>query len=354
MIRLNWPWVKRLILRFAWGRYIGMDALAKRTIVLCPEEIAILPKAIYLESSLERINALSPWRSWSREQLLIHGGKAEHSASRAYLVEDVNVFGSFIYSGPATDKPGFGPEQLLLKEAGNRKDIDRANLVTTWGGSHFFGALLLDDFIFELNADDPENNIRMRTKPYKHEATYRKLLGLNHSSLIEYARVGRLTLYSEPYNNSLRANRYRVLRRRLRQSMGGGVTCAATGVYLKRGRTGEDRLLENEHVIETYLERNGFDIVEPDALMVEEIVRRTMDAPVVISVEGSHISHILFTIAEKGALVVLQPPDRFSTVYKEFTDCMGMRFAFIVGLESSGGFIVPLDEMKRVLELIVS
>ena len=352
MIKINWPRVKRLILRFARGKYIGMDTLAKRMIVLCPEEIAILPKAIYLENSLERIHALSPWRNWSREQHLIHGGKTEHGASRAYLIEDVNVVGSFIYSGPATDNPGFGPEQLLLKKVGNRKDIDRANLVTTWGGSHFFGALLLDDFVFELNADDPENNIRMSTKPYEHEAAYRKLLGLNHSSLIEYARVGRLTLYSEPYNNSFRANRYRILRGRLRENMGGGVTHAATGVYLKRGRTGEGRLIDNEEAIETYLERNGFDIVEPAALTVEEIVRRTMDAPVVISVEGSHISHILFTIADEGTLVVLQPPGRFSTVYKEFTDCMGMRFAFIVGLESSGGFTVPLDEMKRVLDLI--
>lgn len=353
MIRLNFPMVKRLILRFARGRYIGMDALAKRTIVLCPEEIACLPKAIYLESSLERIKALSPWRNWSQEQLIIHGGKTEISASLAYLVEDVNVVGPYIYSGPATDKPGFGPQQLLLKEAGNRKDIDRANLVTTWGGSHFFGALLLDDFVIELNADDSENNIRVRTKPYGDEATYRKLLGINNSPLIEYARVGRLTIYLEPSNNSFRANRYRVLRKRLRQNMGGGVTRAATGVYLKRGRTGEDRLLENEHEIETYLERNGFDIVEPGVLTVEEIVRRTMDAPVVISVEGSHISHILFTIAEEGALVVLQPPDRFSTVYKEFTDCMGMRFAFLVGMKSSGGFTIPLDEMKRVLKLIV-
>lgn len=353
MIRLNWPMVKRLILRFARGRYIGMDALAKRSLVLCPEEISILPKAIYLESSLERIKALSPWRNWSQEQLFIHGGKAELPASRAYLVEDVNVVGPFIYRGPAKYNPGFGPEQLLLKEAGSRQDIDRANLVTTWGGSHFFGALLLDDFVIELNADDPENNIRMKTKPYGHEATYRKLLGLNHSSLIEYARVGRLALYSEPSNNSFRTNRYRVLRGRLRENIDGGVAFAATGVYLKRGRTGEDRLLENEHVIETYLEQNGFDIVEPAALTVEEIVRRTMDAPVVISVEGSHISHILFSIAEEGALVVLQPPDRFSTVYKEYTDCMGMRFAFIVGLQSSGGFTVPLDEMKRVLDLIV-
>mgnify|MGYP006198448771 CR=1 FL=1 len=51
----------------------------------------------------------------------------------------------------------FAIGEVLLADRGVIAGFDRANLVTTIGGSHYFGALLLDDFVFELNAADPDS-----------------------------------------------------------------------------------------------------------------------------------------------------------------------------------------------------
>lgn len=351
-MRLNIPMLKRLALRLADRKFVDIHSLAARVLVLHPEETVSLPPAIHPEGSLERITGLSPWRNLSQENRQIFGGEVVLPPSLAYFVESVDIVGSIIYRGPAKYHPGYEPEQFILGELGSHKRIANANLVTTVGGSHFFGAMLLDDFVLELNADDPGNNIRLASKRYEHEPGYRELLGLNSSPLTRNASVGCLKLYTEPSNNSFKAARYHTLRERIRKNFKEATT-SPRGVYLKRGSLGEPRLLVNEREIEQFCLGLGFVTVEPTKLSVEDIVRLTMDAPIVVSVEGSHMSHTLFTMANHASFVVLQPPDRFSTVYKEFTDCMGMRFAFAVGLPTSGGFTVPLDDMQRVLQLIV-
>ena len=70
----------------------------------------------------------------------------------------------------------------------------------------------------------------------------------------------------------------------------------------------------------------------------------------VISVEGSHISHVVYSMSRDGLLTVLQPPDRFAMAFKEFTDCIGLRFGFVVGDPTEGGFSVDLDTLRRFLD----
>jgi hypothetical protein len=352
MISFNVPMIRRMLLRLAARRFVSIYELAKSVDILCPAETAGLPSAVYPEGSLDKIIALSPWRTWEQEHRLIRGGKVALPPSHAYLVSDVDIVDTWLYAGAAKDNPGYGSEKFLLKQLGPRQELAVAHLVTTVGGSHFFGALLLDDFVIELNADNSENNIRMVTKTYGHEHGYRQMLGLPFPPVTRHARVAQLTVYTEPSNNSFRATRYRLLRERLRQNFNGKRNCSAVGVYLKRGGSGEKRILENEPEIEAFLVEIGFDIVEPAELTVEEIVSRTMDIGIVVSVEGSHMSHTQYTMKDDATFVVLQPPDRFSTVYKEFTDCMGMQYAFLVGDKTEKGFTVSIDELQQILDRI--
>lgn len=92
--------------------------------------------------------------------------------------------------------------------------------------------------------------------------------------------------------------------------------------------------------------------MEPALLGARDVALRTLDARVVVSVEGSHLSHILYTLADDGVLVVLQPPDRFALPYKEFTDCLGMRFAFLVGHPADGGFSIPPADLPAILDRV--
>jgi capsular polysaccharide biosynthesis protein len=351
---LNTPMIRRQWLRLLAGKWISMEDLAIRTWTICPAETPTLPPAIHPDGALEKIRGISPWRRREQEQLMVSGGPYQYIASTARLIPNVDIVDSYFYAGPAAAQIGYQPERLLRPTNAPHHHLKQANLVTTWGTSHFFGPLLLDDFLLELNGDNPAENIRMITKPYGHEQQYRAMLGLTESTLQLNAHVDRLITYEEPANNSHKAQGYRTLRARMRQHLGVHAARNLPGVYLKRGTTGESRILTNEAEVEKLMLQLGFDIVEPAKLGAEEIARRTLDARIVVSVEGSHLSHTLFSMANNAAFLVIQPPDRFAMVYKEFTDCLDMRFAFIVADPAEGGFTANLSELQDTLDRLAA
>jgi hypothetical protein len=351
-MRLNIPMIRRLLRRLRGG-HVDMQSLATRTWTMSPAETMVAPRALYLEGTLGNLTKLSPYRSWERETPLIEGGPLALRASIGYVVPNVDIAGPSIYAGPATEKPGFGPERLLRFDAEKPRRIEKANLVTTWSGSHFFGTYLLDDLPLELMAEDGGENIALSTKPYYHEADYRAFLNLPHPPVVSDARVGSLTIYDVPPQSPHRAARYRTLRARLRERLASPPAPATTGVFLRRGHSGERRVLENEPEIEAALEGLGFAILDPDTASVEQILRGTLGAKIIVSVEGSQLAHGMFSMADDAAFLVLQPPDRFALQFKEFTDALGMRYAFIVGRGASGGFTVPLDDLRGTLDLLM-
>ncbi len=350
-MKLNVSLLRRRLARLRMGRSIDIKSLAAREWVLCPEETVVVPPALYLDGAIERIKALSPWRSWNIEMLLVNGGTVHHAASRAHLIEKVDLVGAFLYAGAARANPGYGREELILRNSPQRRAIPTANLISNNAGSHFFGNYLLDDFPLALLAENSDENISMVTKSYEHEPGYRELLSLRNAPLVQNARIEQLILYTDFAQNSLKASRYQVLRSRMQNKFAGAT--AKPGVYIKRGRTGELRALDNELEIEQLLDAVGFDIIEPARLSAEEIARRTLGAPIVVSVEGSHLSHAIFTVADGGTFLVLQPPDRFAMPYKEFTDRLEMRFAFLVGNKTTGGFMIPPNDVRRMLDRLM-
>ena len=119
---------------------------------------------------------------------------------------------------------------------------------------------------------------------------------------------------------------------------------------MRRGSDGERRQLVNEAALADLLVAKGFDIIDLDRMDAAEIARRTLDAPIVIGVEGSHLSHAIYAMADSGAFLVIQPPDRFAMPYKEYADRMGMGFGFVVALPDAGGFAVDLDDIRMMLD----
>ena len=349
-MKLNLPMIRRLARR-AVGRAAELQSLAVRSTTLHPEEEALVAPAVYLSGAVERIVGLSPWRSWDVEKPLISGGRFRLPATRSYLIEGVEVAGPCLYAGPAKAHAGYGQERWFLPSTTYER-LSEANLVTTPSGSQFFGEYLCDDYCLELLDPASQRNLSLVTKEYKHDAGYRRLMNLKNPRGMGLGRIDRLTVYQDAPNNKDRAARYRRLRANLRQSVQ-RTTSPPAGVYLKRGRTGEARLVENEAEVEIALGNLGFVTVEPGVLDVDEIVRLTLDTPIVVSVEGSHLSHVTYSVADSSAFLVLQPPDRFALNYKEFTDCVGMKFGFVVGQRSPSGFTVSVDEMLEVLNRLM-
>jgi hypothetical protein len=343
--------VRRGLRRLLAGAPANIRSFAVEETLLCPEETATNPPAVFLDGALDKISGLSPWRTWDLEYGAIRGGKARHKRSYSYVLENVDLVGAFLYLGAAKAQPGYGRPSLLTRGLGARRVLPRANLVTSNSGSHFFGTLLLDDFPLGLIAEGNAENISMETKPYEHEAGYRDLLGLPRAPLVRNANIGRLTMYVDFAQNSYKAARYRELRARLRERLG-SVGQAPRGVYIKRGAAGEPRVLGNEPAITRLLADEGFDIIDPASATAEEVAARSLDARIVVGVEGSHLSHAIYSAADGCAFLVLQPPDRFAMAYKEFTDRLDMTFAFLVGDRSENGFVVPPDDLRRMLDVL--
>ncbi|HWL58445.1 MAG TPA: glycosyltransferase family 61 protein [Paracoccus sp. (in: a-proteobacteria)] len=346
---LNTALISRNLARLLRRGSSQLSDFATERQTICPAEETSRPPALYPEGAMERITALSPWRDWEVERGLIEGSPVEHAATEALLVPDVVLAGAYIYRGGAKERVGIGPARMLDPALPPALTLPEAHLVSTWTGADFFGNFIQDSLPLELIPKPDQPCIGAPTKPYLHEAGYRDLLDLPAPPMPGHARVARLTLYRDFSQNSYKVARYEELRSRLRAHL--GPARPARGVFLRRGTAhGEPRRLVNEDALAELLEREGFDIIAVEETSAAEILRRALDAPVVVAVEGSHFSHAIYTLAKGGSFLVIQPPDRFAMPYKEYADCMGMKFGFVVGLPSGTGFAVDLDEIKPMLE----
>ena len=111
-------------------------------------------------------------------------------------------------------------------------------------------------------------------------------------------------------------------------------------------------MLVNEAAITRFLTDRGFEVIDPATASAEQIAVQTLEAKIVVGVEGSHLSHAIYTAADGCTFLVLQPPDRFALAYKEFTDRLDMTFAFLVGDRAPHGFTVPVDDLARMLDFL--
>lgn len=350
---LNRPMLIRRWRRLLAGRFIDLRDLAQRQFVLCPSETTTVPGAIYDAASISKVLRLSPWRSWEFEGLLMNGGSIEHHATIAHEIGEVEIVDAFMYSGAGKAQPGYGSERLFLPEHGPRLQFDQAALIASNSGSHYFGNFLRDDLpLGLLAADDGSNPISVVNRGYPHEAGYRRMLGVQAGTRLHRAHVKRLTVFTDFAQNSLKEARYRALRSNLRRYVADadGSRRAPRGIYIRRGRTGELRLLENESEVEQYLSALDFRIVDLEAMSPEAIALAALDARIVVSVEGSQLAHGMYCAADDAVFLVLQPPTRLSMVYKEFTDRMGMGFAFLVGDPVGEGFRVSPSDLGRMLD----
>lgn len=326
---------------------LASQAIERRE--LCPIEDVERPPAIYPAGALDKVSSLSPWRDWDTERGLIEGTPLRHAATEALVIPQVTLAGAYLYRGQAKERIGIGPARMLDPDLPTSVLIPEAHLVSTWTGADFFGNFMQDSLALELIPEQGVHRVGAPTKPYLHEAGYRALLNLPTPPKPRHARIGRLVLYRDFSQNSFKRARYDELRARLRVAAGGGT--AAPGIFLRRGSAhGSPRRLVNEEDLAETLAALGFDIIDPEQMDAASIARRALDAPVVVAVEGSHLGHAIYTLAADGALLVIQPPDRFAMPYKEVTDCLGMRFAFVVGSPADGGFTADPNEIRQMLE----
>lgn len=346
---LNLISLKHKILHLAMGQK-GLQDVSDSQWELCPKQSAFSPPAIYLDGILDRISGVAIGTTMEFEIARILGGYREHRATTAYRIRSATLVDGYSYQGAMKYSVVAHPEPLWIQPEFEK--IDQASLACSWCGNRYFGHWIRDDLPLSLAAEKLAQPIIVPKQVFVHEPDYRELFAIQALS-VRYAHCQELIILDDVGQNSFKRERYEQLRSRLSQVLATD-TRSGHGVMIRRGSSGEDRTMVNQEEVENFFIDLGFDILDQENLSALEISRRVKGAKFVVGIEGSHMGHGIFGIAEGGTILILQPPYRFGNVYKDYTDCLGhIHYAFLIGEETAGGFRIHLNELAKTLEKIV-
>ncbi|HTO08017.1 MAG TPA: glycosyltransferase family 61 protein [Myxococcota bacterium] len=319
--------------------------MARRSWTLRPAEHDTRGPAVCLPGQLDRIEAVQGDTTLEAERRRVLGGPVEHAATTLFELPDAEITEGSVWVAGARVLmlPGSVP-RAVLSSRGER--IERAALDCTWVGNRYFGHWLTDDSTLHLLVREHADPIGLMRPPYTHEPGYCHEWNLTPRKLSR-ARVRSLLVCEDHSQNSLKRDRYG----RLRTALVGRGGSGRKSVYLRRGSSGVLRLLMNEDEVESALIRRGFTVVDPARDGFAELLAACSGADCVVGVEGSAMAHGVMTVRGGGSLVTLQPPWRFNCVFKDYTDCLGLRYAFLVGARSGDGFRIDVGELERTLDL---
>jgi hypothetical protein len=315
--------------------------------IIYPEQRVVYRPPIYLDGHLERIAGSSAESTKAVEIGRMTVLTEVQTPTIAYHFRDAVAINGSIYIGTlklfvASLKPPRPTEVVETK---------RAALATSYYGAKYFGHWLRDDCSYYLLARQLDIPALVFSSPSgPHVDGYKSLFGYEYHALALLAYVDHLTIFTEHHENRLRLQRYESFRAIVQAKFPRKER--RTFVYLKRGDHGIPRPIQNEDEIITALMRIGFVVVDTGSAPLEQLLEILVDARIVVSMEGSHISHCVYAAPLDCGLLVLQPPDRFAANHRIWADCLGIRFGFVVGMIGNAGYLFDPSEILRVMEML--
>jgi hypothetical protein len=327
--------------------------VAEKEWVIAPASYSTVPPAIFAESDLTRVTGVMSDTTVDYELQRVRGGAREHIATTAFQIANVELRDGYFL------KDSWSYRLLKDPKSSPRSAQDlhlpEASIGCSLFGNVYFAHWITDDLTLNLAGQPLAPPLAVNRRIYGHEPGYRTLFGVE-TTTADRARIDRFLMLEDFGQNHFKAERYRTLRDRLRLAAiaSGATPGASPRVYLRRGTTGVPRILVNTAEVEACLSTRGYLIVDPEKQSPAEIARLTNGARIALSVEGSHMVHGFVNLAEGGTICQIQPPYRFNNLFKDYTDCLGMRYAFTVGQAVEGGFTLPIPELEHFLDRVES
>lgn len=346
---INLALLKRLWWRFLTSKNAYQDLCAKQWII-SPAERSVIPPAIFADGELDKVTGVQEETSYTHELQRIQGGIMEHVATIAYQLNDTQINNGYVYKKGMRIPLTTNKESLFVSNKLER--YSEAALACTFTGNRYFGHWLTDDLTLTLACRQLSQAVRTNQKYTDHQSEYSKILDIQ-STCVSNARFKKLIMIQDFGQNSYKRERYEYIRSRLKALCTPETKSGAKlGVMLLRGNSGVKRSLINENKIAEFLKSQGFKIIDPEQKSAYEIARQTSQAKIVIGVEGSHLVHGLFTLREDGAMLTLQSPCRFNNVFKGYTDCLNLKYSFVVGRHVGNGFEIDIADLAKTLDLL--
>jgi len=340
---------KERALRMLGRKSATFREVADKEWTIAPASHSTVPPAIFAESDLSRVTGVMSDTTVDYELRRVRGGPREHIATTAFQLSDVQLRDGYFVKDRWSYRLLKDPKAAPRNAATLR--LPEASIGCSLFGNVYFAHWITDDLTLNLAGQQLAPPLAVERRIYGHEPGYRTLLGVETATAAR-AHIDRFIMLEDFGQNRYKAERYRTLRNRLRS------TCPNSGanprIYLRRGVTGVPRILVNTTEVEACLASRGFLIVDPEKKTPEEIAQLINGARIAISVEGSHMVHGFLNLAEGGTICQIQPPYRFNNLFKDYTDCLDMKYAFTVGVASEGGFTLSIPELERFLDRVES
>lgn len=318
--------------------------------ILCAEERETIRSAVFLPGQLDRAIGTDPGTTLAHEIEAASTNTARHAPTIAYHLKDAVLIDGSVYRGRLrhlVSQKRFG--SVLRNEP---RYVSRAGLASTALGNIYFGHWLADDCAQYLLAEKEGHCLCLQPlfPAQVHVQAYQRYF-TQLSASEETAWIDHLVVYQDFGQNSSRRERYRALRERIKASV--GLPARSSMVYLRRGVTGSRRLIRNELEIAATLTKNGFVVVDVGSDSLEHILETLSTADVVVSIEGSHATHCLYSMPQNSGLIVLQPPDRFLAWHRCWSEAVGVRFGFVVGSLAENGYCFSCTEIIQTIDLML-
>jgi hypothetical protein len=346
-----WACYARNWLARRFGVHTDIDRDTSKVETLYPERHYDHKPALHLPGELDKITAAGFNRPIEQEVASVKGKRLYSNTLARLEVKNAYLTPRYVFSGALRKSFNHHESFSLMQDFETR---DHATLVSSQVGCNFFGHWLRDDCAtYPLAVQDGGGApLIMPTPTWAEQSDYAARFEQDWTATPPtFCR--NLSLYIDHGQNPHKAERFHSLRRSLRtQATARGNTAGgAEMVYLKRGPQSTSRTLTNEADVIALLENMGCYIHEAES-GVASLESAALDARIMIGVEGSQLSHALYTMRDQGGLLVLQPHNRFFTSHLDWCREMDMEFAFMVGEAEQGGFSMDLGVLQRTLELL--
>ena len=341
------PFLSRL--RKHVGLPNGYQETASRSWTISPAVHSCVPPAIFEASDLAKVTGGSPGLKRLEDEFDRATGKTgTHGATVAYELRNAVLSRGHLFT-MRTSHPISAHAAVPLFAFKIAAEYSEAALATSWLGIRYFGHWMTDDLPRLLAARTIGHPVSQMTAPTPAQRDYIKLFCLQADTVTD-AFFRRIVILDDFGQNDYKRERFS----RLQQSaLPHGVPGRAAKVMLLRGNSGVRRVLVNELELAQIAKARGFQVMDPAVTDAAEILRWCVNASVVLGVEGSQLANGILWMSPKGTLVILEPPQRFSLVLKDYCDCIGIRCAFIVGDQAGDeDFRVDPTAFQRLLDRV--
>ncbi len=325
----------------------GPQLAAAKIQILQEEEWDICETpVVFMDGELEKATAGAPTSTLRQEIEFCLAKRVRHDAVVRYTFCDCFVHRAGFEAGGSAHRVGkFDYADAVAVP----EKKEAATYCMTSVVRKYFGHWLLDGCATALLSGQGSEVFLDERPDWPHTSEYLAAFGCKVLPSGVY-RVGELAFIQDHSQGSLKRARYREMRRRAREEFNQDMR-GPKAVFLRRGRTGVARFLDNEDEVLAWTARAGFHVVDLAAASAREIFNLVKDAQIVVSVEGSHLNHLYMAMEERTGILTIIPSDRFTMTQLGYARAIGVRYGFVVANKTSiDGYTVSPEIILRTVD----